>query len=123
MSNFCGMNYMMNKQKCIAAFGFGDMNTRPTSSVFPTFDKRGFTRLDVLAPELPPLSTYHGFPKRGEDGRFHGAMTDEPYEVNTLDHIVGSKTGNYKVLCYRQITDQPALDATDHTPVYVDLEF
>lgn len=117
------MGNMMEKRGCIATFAFGDMNTRPTSSVFPVYEKRGFTALAEVAPQRPTFSTYHGFPVRGEDGRFHGTVSTEPYDACTLDHIVGSKTGNYKVVDYKLITDQAALDATDHCPVYVDLEF
>ena len=117
------MNYMMEKRNCAATFAFGDMNTRPTSTVFPTFEKRGFTPLVKLAPEKPTFSSYHKFPKRGEDGFFHGTISEEPYEAVTLDHIVGSMTDNYKVVDYKHVADQPALDATDHCPVYVDLEF
>ena len=38
-----------------------------------------------------------------------------------LDHIIGT-AGDYKVLDYQIVTDQAALDATDHSPVFVDLE-
>ena len=116
------MNYLMNKRKCVATFAFGDMNTGTQSGVFPVYEKRGFTQLVELAPEKPTFSSHHGNPVRGEDGRFHGKTTQNPY-TSSIDHIVGSKTNNYKVLDYKIVVDQPALDATDHSPVYVDLEF
>ena len=116
------MKHMMEKRKCVAAFAFGDMNTVPASTVFPTFDKWGFTQLVELAPEKPTLSSYHGYPKRGEDGRYHGEPPKYSYR-NSIDHIVGSKTDNYKVLDYKLVMDRPTLDATDHTPVYADIEF
>ena len=39
----------------------------------------------------------------------------------SIDHMVGYGEG-YKVSEYYIVEDQDALDATDHSPVYVDIE-
>ena len=114
------MNYLVERYACVAAFGFGDMNTPTTSTVFPVFAKRGMTHLSLQAPEKPAFSSHHGNPVRGEDGFYHGKTTANPFE-RSLDHLVG--TGDYTVNAYTIVTDQPALDATDHSPVFVDISF
>lgn len=113
------MRFLKERYDCVAAFGFGDMNANTASSVFPVFEKRGILPLAPQAPTLPSFSSYHGYPVRGEDGRYHGKPTENSYKWS-LDHIVGM--GEYHVTDYRFVTDQPALDATDHSPVFVDLE-
>ena len=114
------MRYMMHHYGCVAAFGMGDMNAGLSSSIFKVYEKRGMKQMADLAPTYPTFSTYHGYPVRGEDGRYHGKATQNPYAMS-LDHIVGTE-GDYRVLDYCVVTDQAALDATDHSPVYVDLE-
>ena len=113
------MRFLMNRYECVAAFGFGDMNANTASSVFPTFAKRDILPLAEQAPSHPTFSSYHGYPTRGEDGRYHGKATPNSYKWS-LDHIVGM--GAYTVADYRFVTDQPALDATDHSPVFADIE-
>ena len=112
------MNYLLEQGKCVAAFGFGDMNTSLISTVFPTYEKRGITHLATQAPEMPTFSSYHGYPVRGEDGFYHGKAPESSFK-RSLDHIVGK--GNYTVKNYEIVTDRPALDATDHSPVFVDV--
>jgi endonuclease/exonuclease/phosphatase family metal-dependent hydrolase len=114
------MQYLMKRYECVAAFGFGDMNAGLSSSIFKVYEKRGMKQMADLAPTYPAFSTYHGYPVRGEDGRYHGKTTQNLYAMS-LDHIVGT-AGDYKVLDYQIVTDQAALDATDHSPVFVDLE-
>ena len=113
------MNYLKEHYGCVAAFGFGDMNTPYTSTVFPVYAKRGIQHLADLAPEKPAFSSHHGNPVRGEDGFYHGKTTANPFE-RSLDHMVGTE-GGYTVTNYYIVTDQPALDATDHSPVFVDV--
>ena len=113
------LRFLKEKYGCVAAFAFGDMNTDTESTVFSVYKKRGLTPLIKQADVLLTFSTYHGYPVRGEDGLFHGKTTKRPYN-ESLDHIVGM--GEYCVKDYRIITDQPALDATDHSPVFADVE-
>ena len=115
------MQYLMRCHSCDAAFGMGDMNAGLSSTIFDVYKKHGIQQLADLAPIHPTISTYHGYPVRGEDNRYHGTMTAYPYE-RSLDHIIGTP-GDYRVLNYQIVTDQPALDATDHSPVFADLEF
>lgn len=113
------MRYLKERYGCVAAFAFGDMNTNTESSVFPVFAKRGILQLVDQAPARPACSTYHGYPVRGEDGRYHGKLSNAPFK-HSLDHMVGM--GEYRVLSYETVSEQPALDATDHLPVFADLE-
>jgi endonuclease/exonuclease/phosphatase family metal-dependent hydrolase len=48
--------------------------------------------------------------------------SDEFDYMASIDHIVGLGDG-YKVLQYRVVEDQDALDASDHSPVFADIEF
>ncbi len=64
---------------------------------------------------------HHGNPIRGADGRFHGKKTVENCE-SSIDHIIGMGA-DFTVKQYRIVEDQDALDATDHSPVYADVDF
>lgn len=46
-------------------------------------------------------------------------MTEKDHTYS-IDHIVAYGEG-YKVLTYKIVADQYALDATDHSPVYADI--
>lgn len=113
------MKYINGKYFC-PVFSFGDMNTRLGSEVFEVYDINKVQHLLEIADKGSQMSSHHGDPVRGEDGRYHGKKTtnDKSYSI---DHMVGYGTG-YKVSEYTIIEDQDALDATDHSPVYVDVE-
>lgn len=113
------MEYIKKKYGC-EAFAFGDMNTGLTSSVFEVFADRNVVHLSQMTESCSDFSSHHGNPVRGEDGLYHGTATEAPFE-KSLDHMVALK-GDFKVTEYAVVTDQPALDATDHSPVYVDIE-
>lgn len=66
------------------------------------------------------VSSYHGDPVRGVDGRYHGQKTQLD-KKHSIDHMVGYGE-SYHVREYKVVEDQDALDATDHSPVYVDVE-
>ena len=41
----------------------------------------------------------------------------------SLDHIVSLGKDGFEVISYRVVTDSFVLDATDHSPVFADVEF
>lgn len=98
----------------------GDMNTTISSDVFRVYEERGISHFFDKAKERDTVCSVHGNPLRGEDGKFHGKKTTEDY-TSSIDHIIGLGNG-YNVLCYRVIEDKEALDATDHSPVYADID-
>lgn len=115
------MELLKDRHGCEAAFGFGDMNTTVESEVFTVYAEKDIHLLADSAPAKPGCSSWHGSPERGDDGLFHGEATNNPFEFS-IDHIVGT-AGEYSVTAYEVVTDQPALDATDHSPIYADIEF
>lgn len=107
------------KHNC-PVFAFGDMNTRVDSEVFKVFKENEVKKLIDEAEVASSVSSWHGNPERGEDGRYHGQKTLED-ESRSIDHMVGY-AGGYRIKEYKVVEDQDALDATDHSPVYVDVE-
>ena len=102
------------------AFAFGDMNCTVTQPAFDYFRKEGIGDLFTADETAEKFTTEHGDPVRGADGKFHGKLLDEDFR-SSIDHIVG--IGEYSVKKYRLVYDADALDATDHTPVYADVEY
>lgn len=99
-------------------FAFGDMNCTVSSGVFKVYAENGVRHLRELADVHSDISSHHGDPVRGEDGFYHGKPTPNDWSCS-IDHIVG--LGAFTVQNYRIITEQDALDATDHSPVYADV--
>lgn len=113
------MAHLREKHQC-PVFAMGDMNTRVGSGVFTVFRENGVKDLWEEAEEASKSSSWHGDPKRGEDGKYHGEPSSED-EKGSLDHIVGLGE-EYQVKRYQVVEDQDVLDATDHCPVYADIE-
>ena len=113
------MKYINGKYEC-PVFSFGDMNTLLGSEVFEVYGEAGIEHLLDKAEKGSTVSSHHGDPVRGEDGRSHGKRTANDKSCS-IDHMVGIGEG-YKVAEYCIIEDQDALDATDHSPVFVDIE-
>lgn len=101
-------------------FAFGDMNSRCTSHMFTKiYPNAGISQLYDEAVEKDNVCSHHGDPVKNSDGSFTGKKTDKDHTYS-IDHIVGFGEG-YKVLSYRIVEEQYALDATDHSPVYADI--
>lgn len=113
------MQYIHEKHNC-PVFAFGDMNTKLGSEVFEVYAQHDVKHLLDEAEKASYVSSHHGDPQRGQDGRYHGSKTTNDYTYS-IDHIIGY-AGGYHVKEYQVIEDQDALDATDHSPVYVDVE-
>ena len=133
------MKYLQERYSC-PVFAFGDMNAAITESVFDVYEQNGVRKLFDLAEQKDYICTVHGNPVFGTDGDFHGVEATEAYissfrkvlclpkitdnsgYLTSIDHIV-ALGDNFKILQYRVVTDQPALDATDHSPTYADVKF
>ena len=113
------MKYLNDRYSC-PVFSFGDMNGTIASALFRVYTKNRIDRLFDLAKEKDIVSSHHGDPVRGNDGRYHGKTTSNDYTFS-IDHIVGIGD-NFKVKKYCVVTDTDALDANDHSPIYADIE-
>ena len=114
------MKYINDKYNC-PVFAFGDMNCKRDSQVFKViYLVSGVHPLFEKTDARDDVCSHHGDPVVDSEGRYHGVKSLLT-QVDSIDHIVGYGSG-YKVLQYRVVEDQNALDATDHSPVYVDIE-
>ena len=108
--------------------------------VFDVYTQNGLLILINIAQEKDDTCSHHGNPVRNDKGEFFGVRatkdyvasfrevllrpkgTDLPDYYSSIDHIIG--LGNsFTVKQYRVVEDQDALNATDHSPVFADIEF
>lgn len=113
------MKNLAEKYSC-PVFAFGDMNCTVESSVFDIYSANGFFKLHSRALEKSDKSSHHGDPKLGGDGKYHGKTTENDFK-HSIDHIIGYGE-NIRVACYEIVEEQNALDSTDHSPVYADID-
>ncbi len=114
------MKYLAERYSC-PVFAFGDMNSVLSSGVFKVYSENGIKHLHDIADIKDNMSSHHGDPIKNEDGTYSGSKTTNDKSFS-IDHMIALGDG-FKVLQYRIIEDQDALDATDHSPVFVDVEF
>lgn len=114
------MKFLHEKYGC-PVFAFGDMNCTIDAEVFTVYGNNGIKHLYDMAVHKDDISSHHGDPQRGDDGLYHGCKTSHKHD-RSIDHIIAFGDG-FAVTEYRIITDQDALDATDHSPVYAEIEF
>lgn len=115
-----GLMRLLKEKFACDVIAFGDMNTTISSDVFKIYVEHGIRQLYQCAKEKDSISSHHGDPVRGEDGWYHGQKTLED-SSHSIDHIIALGE-SFRVLQYKVVEDQDALDATDHSPVYVDIE-
>ena len=133
------MNHLHGKYSC-PVFAFGDMNATVTEGVFDVYRKNGIKNLIDISEEKDEVCSIHGDPVMDSEGFFHGTRASKEYiasfrkelclpedrgasdSFSSIDHIVALGE-SFKVKAYRVIEDKAALDATDHSPVYADVEF
>ncbi len=132
------MKRIFEKYSC-PVFAFGDMNSTIEEGVFSEYAENGINKLFDLAEERDETCSIHGDPKRDENGVYRGVVANKEYikwfrnrlflredeslpdYFTSIDHIVSLGDG-FTVKQYRIVEDQGALDATDHSPVYADVE-
>lgn len=116
---------MTHAMKQIAAayqcpvFFMGDLNCRYTSSTWEFLKGNGWKTSYCCTDDHSTYSSNHYNPVINADGTCTGKTTDEPKEFS-IDHI-GIPEG-VKVLRQYAVIDREALNASDHSPVYADVE-
>lgn len=103
-----------------AVIGGGDLNSRPGSWAYDALTAAGYCTAAKVADEASQLSTHHGDPKRDATGRYRGGLRPEDNTPATsIDHVF-VETNAIRALKHVVVTDQDALDSSDHSPVVVD---
>ncbi len=98
----------------------GDLNCRYDSRTWEYLRENNWRTSYTCTDDHSDCSSLHGDPVIHADGTCTGNTTDDPKEFS-IDHI-GIPEG-VKVLRQYAVIDREALDATDHSPVYADMEF
>lgn len=98
----------------------GDFNSRADGKAMKYLNANGVLSSYDLADEFSEISSYHGDPVRDENGKYRGKKTTED-KTRSLDHIVTFK-GDLHITAQKVVEDKEILDATDHSPVYIDFE-
>ena len=100
----------------------GDLNSTDTSFAHAMLRSGGFVNAASHADVRSPHCSHHGNPVRGADGKYHGARRAAAYDTPdySIDHIFYTK--GIHALKHEIITDQTALDVSDHSPVMVEFE-
>lgn len=113
----------LQQQYDCPVFAFGDLNCALSSGVFDIFEENLVIRLHGIAENASRVSSHHGNPALGADGRYHGKEPVNP-DALSIDHILGL-LGEHpcEVTSYQVVLDQAVLDASDHSPVYADIAF
>ena len=98
----------------------GDLNSTDASPAHAMLRSGGFVNAASHADVRSPHGSHHGNPVRGADGKYHGARrpvaSDTP--AYSIDHVF--YTSGIHALKHEIITDQTALDVSDHSPVLVE---
>lgn len=100
-------------------FFFGDLNCTCNSPAWKLLNSYGWKTSFQLTANHSPEDSLHGDPVYGRDGIPHGTAAVGTVG-NSIDHI-GVPVSVF-VIKQRTVTDQDALDATDHSPVYADID-
>ena len=133
------MRWLNEKYSC-PVFAFGDMNATVMEGVFEIYRKNNVKNLFDMAEQKDLTCTIHGDPVKDRNHHFYGKKAEKEYiekfrqilclpkiesaegYQTSIDHIV-ALGDSFKVRQYRVVEDQEALDASDHSPVYADIEF
>ncbi len=100
----------------------GDLNSTESSFAHAMLRSGGFVNAASNADVRSPYCSHHGNPVRGADGKYHGARRAVAFDKPdySIDHIFYTK--GIHALKHEIITDQVALDVSDHSPVMVEFE-
>ncbi|MBE7053232.1 MAG: hypothetical protein E7391_03030 [Ruminococcaceae bacterium] len=116
---FAKMKYLKEKYSC-PVFAFGDFNAIDGSDALNYLEKNGVFTSYKFADSFSKISSHHGDPENLGNGIFKGKETLNPKE-KSLDHIVTFKD-EIKIKKHDLAIYQEILDATDHSPVYIDFD-
>ena len=119
METVAAMKRIGSKYSC-PVFLMGDLNCKCTSMTWEYLRNQGWQTSFLCTDNYSPYSSNHYDPFIHEDGTCTGSTTDEPKE-DSIDHI--AIPASVKVLYQHAVIDREALDASDHSPVFADVEF
>ena len=107
----------------LPVIGGGDLNCRPGSLAHETLRLAGYRNAADAAPVRSPHRSHHGYPVRGNDGVFRGALRPAADDVPgmSIDHIFFSP--GIRALRHHIWVGRPEIDVSDHSPVTADFEF
>lgn len=117
---FEAMENLKNKYN-IQVFAFGDFNCKEGSLAMKFLESKGINSSYKLAVTSSNVSSHHGDPVLGDDGKYHGTKTEND-SSHSIDHIVTYEKDAW-ISEYKVVEDKSILDATDHSPVYIDFLF
>ena len=100
----------------------GDLNSLETSSDHAMLRTGGFVNAASHAEIRSPHCSHHGNPVRAEGGRWRGSLQSPERDKAkySIDHIYYTK--GIRALRHEIVTDQVALDVSDHSPVLVEFD-
>ena len=100
----------------------GDLNSLETSSDHAMLRTGGFVNAASHAEIRSPHCLHHGNPVRAEGGRWRGSLQSPERDKAkySIDHIYYTK--GIRALRHEIVTDQVALDVSDHSPVLVEFD-
>ncbi len=101
-------------------FFFGDLNCTCSSQAWRLLNSCGWETAFQRTADHSPEDSLHGDPVYDSKGIPHGTVAAGTVD-NSIDHI--GVPASVSVIKHRTVTDQDALDATDHSPVYADISF
>ena len=107
----------------LPVIGGGDLNCRPGSFAHETLRLAGYYNAADAAPVRSTHRSHHGYPVRGKDGVFRGALRPAADDVPgmSIDHIFFSP--GIRALRHHIWVGRPEIDVSDHSPVTADFEF
>lgn len=101
--------------------GGGDFNCQVASDALRLLQAKGLASAQEVADEASPICSHHGDPKRDATGRYRGAPRPaDNVKARSIDHLLVS-AASVRVLREMVILDQDALDASDHSPILMDV--
>lgn len=100
----------------------GDLNSHVTSTDHAMLRSGGFVNAASHAEIRSPHCSHHGNPVRGKDGKWRGSLQSPERDKAkySIDHIYCTK--GIRALRHEIVTDQIALDVSDHSPVLVEFD-
>lgn len=125
LRRYNAMETVAEMRRVGAAFGatvflMGDLNCKCDSLTWKYLRAQGWETSFLRTDHCSPYSSEHHDPVIHADGSCTGSTTDEPKE-DSIDHI--AVPASVEVLLQHAVIDREALDASDHSPVYADVEF
>ena len=100
--------------------GGGDLNCAKGAMALATFEQFGFADAGEVAPVRSKTPSWHGHIVRDENGRCKGRVGGQKGDA-MLDHVLFSLDG-FRALKHAVVTEEDAINISDHSPVVVDLE-